>query len=231
MKTILKYFSDFTPHQLQQFEALKDLYKEWNEKINVISRKDIDSLYERHVLHSLSIAAVFDFQPGAEIIDLGTGGGFPGIPLAIFFPEIKFHLVDSMAKKLKEVDAVAENNGLTNVTTQHSRIEDIKNRKFDFVVSRAVAPLKDLWKWSKPLLKSRESGVGGQKSEVSGRKLDSSPTHDSRLTTHQPGLICLKGGDLAVEVQESNTRPRLMEIKEIFDEEFFKDKFILYVPR
>ncbi len=231
MKTILKYFSDFTPHQLQQFEALKDLYKEWNEKINVISRKDIDSLYERHVLHSLSIAAAFDFQPGSEIIDLGTGGGFPGIPLAIFFPEIKFHLVDSIAKKLKVVDAVAKNIGLTNVTTQHSRIEDIKNRKFDFVVSRAVAPLKDLWKWSKPLLRSRESGVGSQKSEVSGRKSDSSPTHDSRLTTHQSGLICLKGGDLAVEVQESNTRPRLMEIKEMFDEEFFKDKFILYVPR
>ena len=217
MKIILKYFSDFTPQQLQQFEALSDLYKEWNEKINVISRKDIDSLYERHVLHSLSIAASFDFQPGSEIIDLGTGGGFPGIPLAIFFPEVKFHLVDSIAKKLKIVDAVAENIGLTNVTTQHSRIEDIKNRKFDFVVSRAVAPLKDLWRWSKPLLRSQ--------------KVADYPTHHSPLTPHQPGLICLKGGDLAVEIQESNTRPRLMEIKEFFEEEFFKDKFILYVPR
>ena len=108
MEIILKYFSDFTPKQLQQFEALKDLYKEWNEKINVISRKDIDSLYEKHVLHSLSIAAVFEFQPGTEIVDLGTGGGFPGIPLAIFFPEVKFHLVDSIGKKLKVVDAVAE---------------------------------------------------------------------------------------------------------------------------
>ncbi len=224
MKTILKYFSDFTPQQLQQFETLEDLYKEWNEKINVISRKDIDSLYERHVLHSLSIAAAFEFRPGSEIIDLGTGGGFPGIPLAIFFPEVKFHLVDSIAKKLKVVTAIAENIGLTNVTTQHSRIEDIKNRKFDFVVSRAVAPLKDLWKWSKPLLRSQESGVGSQ-------KLVSSPTHDSRLTTHSPGLICLKGGDLGLEIQESNTRPRLMEIKEIFEEEFFKDKFILYIPR
>jgi 16S rRNA (guanine527-N7)-methyltransferase len=224
MKIILKYFSDFTPQQLQQFEALSDLYKEWNEKINVISRKDIDSLYERHVLHSLSIAASFHFQPGSEIIDLGTGGGFPGIPLAIFFPEVKFHLVDSIAKKLKIVDAVAENIGLTNVTTQHSRIEDIKNRKFDFVVSRAVAPLKDLWRWSKPLLRS-------QKSEVRSQKEADYLTHHSPLTTHQPGLICLKGGDLAVEIQESNTRPRLMEIKEFFEEEFFKDKFILYVPR
>ena len=211
MKTILKYFSDFTPNQTQQFGALKDLYKEWNEKINVISRKDIDSLYERHVLHSLSIAATFDFQPGAEIIDLGTGGGFPGIPLAIFFPEVKFHLVDSIAKKLKIVEAVAKSIGLTNVTIQHSRIEDIRNRKFDFVVSRAVAPLKDLWRWSKPLLKNMQHATGNRQ--------------------HSPGLICLKGGDLAVEIQESNTRPRLMEINEIFDEEFFKDKFILYIPR
>lgn len=211
MEVILKYFSDFTPAQLQQFEALKDLYTEWNEKINVISRKDIESLYEKHVLHSLSVAATFDFPPGAEIIDLGTGGGFPGIPLAIFFPEVKFHLVDSIAKKLKVIDAVAENIGLTNVTTQHSRIEDIKNRKFDFVVSRAVAPLKDLWRWSKPLLKNKQQTIDNLQ--------------------QAPGLICLKGGDLAVEIQESNTRPRLMEIKEIFKEGFFKDKFILYVPR
>lgn len=220
MEIILKYFSEFTPAQIKQLESLKEVYKEWNEKINVISRKDIDSLYERHVLHSLSIAAVFDFEPGTEIIDLGTGGGFPGIPLAIFFPEVKFHLVDSIAKKLKVVDAVAENIGLTNVTTLHSRIEDIKNRKFDFVVSRAVAPLKDLWKWSKPLLKSQRSEVKSQQ-----------PTHQSTLTIHKPGLICLKGGDLAVEIQESHTRPRLIEIKDIFEEEFFKDKYILYVPR
>ena len=211
MEIILKYFSEFTVEQIKQFEALKEIYTEWNEKINVISRKDIDSLYERHVLHSLSIAAMFEFEPGTEIIDLGTGGGFPGIPLAIFFPEVKFHLVDSIAKKLKVVDAVAENIGLTNVTTQHSRIEDIKNRKFDFVVSRAVAPLKDLWKWSKPLLKNKQQANVNQQ--------------------HVPGLICLKGGDLAAEIQESNTRPRLIEIKDIFEEEFFKDKYILYVPR
>ncbi|MFC0772196.1 16S rRNA (guanine(527)-N(7))-methyltransferase RsmG [Terrimonas alba] len=211
MEIILKYFSEFTPAQLKQLEGLKEVYKEWNDKINVISRKDIDSLYERHVLHSLSIAAIFDFEPGTEIIDLGTGGGFPGIPLAIFFPEVKFHLVDSIAKKLKVVAAVAENTGLENITTQHSRIEDIKNRKFDFVVSRAVAPLKDLWKWSKPLLKNKQQ--------------------ENPKQQHVPGLICLKGGDLAAEIQESHTRPRLMEIKDIFEEEFFKDKYILYVPR
>ena len=206
MELILKYFADFTPKQIAQFNSLYDLYKDWNEKINVISRKDIDSLYERHVLHSLSIAAVFEFQAGTEIVDLGTGGGFPGIPLAIFFPDVKFHLVDSIAKKLKVVDAIAMSTGLTNVTTEYSRIEDIKNRKFDFVVSRAVAPLKDLWKWSRPLLRPSR-------------------------TSPNPGLICLKGGDLAKEIQESNTHPGLVEIKNIFEEEFFKDKHILYITR
>src|SRR6266496_515624 len=136
MEIILKYFSDFTEKQIEQFKLLESLYKDWNEKINVISRKDIDSLYEKHVLHSLSIAAVFNFEPGAEIIDIGTGGGFPGIPLAIFFPEVKFHLVDSIGKKLKATEAVAENIGLKNVTTQHTRAEEIKNRKFDFTISR-----------------------------------------------------------------------------------------------
>ncbi|HEX2848534.1 MAG TPA: 16S rRNA (guanine(527)-N(7))-methyltransferase RsmG [Chitinophagaceae bacterium] len=211
MEIILKYFSDFTPKQLEQFGQLKGLYAEWNDKINVISRKDIESLYERHVLHSLSIAASFEFQPGMEIVDLGTGGGFPGIPLAIFFPEVKFHLVDSIAKKLKVVDAVAEGIGLQNVTTQHSRVEDIRNRKFDYVVSRAVAPLKDLWRWSKPLLRSH------------------SPVHDPAAP--KPGLICLKGGDLAVEIQESLTRPRLLPVSELFEEDFFADKYIVYVPK
>lgn len=225
MEIILKYFADFTEKQLHQFAALKELYKEWNEKINVISRKDIDSLYERHVLHSLSIAAAFEFEAGSEIIDLGTGGGFPGIPLAIFFPEVKFHLVDSIAKKLKVVDAVAGAIGLNNVTTQHSRIEDVKNRKFDFVVSRAVAPLKDLWKWSKPLIRSRESGSDSYRDR--GQNL----TQKSGISYSLPGLICLKGGDLTAEIQESGTRPRLMEIKDIFDEEFFTDKYILYLPR
>ncbi|MGN6294027.1 MAG: 16S rRNA (guanine(527)-N(7))-methyltransferase RsmG [Chitinophagaceae bacterium] len=211
MEIILKYFSDFTPKQLEQFKLLKELYAEWNDKINVISRKDIESLYERHVLHSLSIAASFEFRPGMEIVDLGTGGGFPGVPLAIFFPEVKFHLVDSIAKKLKVVDAVAEGIGLQNVTTQHSRIEDIRNRKFDYVVSRAVAPLKDLWRWGKPLLRSH------------------SPAHDPAAP--KPGLICLKGGDLAVEIQESLTRPRLLPVSELFEEDFFADKYIVYVPK
>jgi 16S rRNA (guanine527-N7)-methyltransferase len=217
MEIILKYFSDFTSEQLNQLKALEDLYKEWNEKINVISRKDIDGLDEKHILHSLSIAAVFEFKIGTEILDLGTGGGFPGIPLAIFFPEVKFHLVDSIGKKLKVVQAIAESIGLKNVTTQHIRAEEIKNKKFDFTVSRAVAPLKDLWKWSKPLIRSRKSEVR-------------SPKSDSLLTTHSHGLICLKGGDLAKEIQESNTRPRIIEIFELFQEEYFKEKYILFIP-
>lgn len=208
LELITKYFSDFTPVQLQQFEALEELYNEWNSKINVISRKDMDSLYEKHVLHSLSIAAAFDLAPGSLIIDLGTGGGFPGIPLAIFFPEVQFMLVDSIGKKIKVVNAVAEALELKNVSTRHSRIEDIKDRKFDFVVSRAVAPLKDLWKWSKPLLKKTKTNA----------------------TDTQRGLICLKGGDLAQEISESGVRPRSMEIYGIFPEEYFRDKFMLFVP-
>lgn len=207
MEAILKYFTAFTDKQLRQLQLLDGLYKEWNEKINVISRKDIESLYEKHVLHSLSIAATFEFPDDSEIIDLGTGGGFPGIPLAIFFPNVKFHLVDSIGKKLKVVEAVAEGAGIKNITTQHSRIEDIRNRKFDYVVSRAVAPLKDLWRWSKPLLKTKTAAG------------------------FTPGLICLKGGDLSIEVQESVTRPRVMELSEIFAESFFKEKFLLYVTR
>jgi 16S rRNA (guanine527-N7)-methyltransferase len=221
MDTILKYFSDFTAQQLDQLKALEGLYKEWNEKINVISRKDIDGLYEKHVLHSFSIAAAFELQPGMEIIDLGTGGGFPGIPLAIFFPEIKFHLVDSIAKKLKVVDAVAEAISLVNITTQHTRAEEIKNRKFDFVVSRAVAPLKELWSWSKPLLKTTA------KYEARNAKTLSA-AHDSPITTHFPGLICLKGGELAKEIQESGTRPQIIDIFELFPEDYFKEKYILY---
>ena len=207
MDIILKYFTEFSEEQLSQLKLLEGLYKEWNEKINVISRKDIDGLYEKHVLHSLSIAATFDFPDDMKIIDLGTGGGFPGIPLAIFFPQVKFHLVDSIVKKLKVVQAVAEGIGLKNVTTQHSRIEDIKNRKFDYVVSRAVAPLKDLWRWSKPLLKIKTQNE------------------------FTPGLISLKGGDLTSEIQESGTRPRVVEIAAIFPEAFFKEKFLLYVTR
>jgi 16S rRNA (guanine527-N7)-methyltransferase len=209
MEVILKYFSDFTATQLDQFKALEGLYKEWNEKINVISRKDIDGLYEKHVLHSLAIAAVFEFEAGTEIIDIGTGGGFPGIPLAIFFPDVKFHLTDSIAKKLKVVEAVASNIGLTNLTTQHTRSEEIKDRKFDFAVSRAVAPLKDLLRWSNPLLRKKKQ----------------------EADTSQPGLICLKGGDLTTEIQESGAKPYITDIKTIFPEPYFNEKYLLYTPK
>jgi 16S rRNA (guanine527-N7)-methyltransferase len=222
MEIILKYFADFSEEQLRQLTMLDGLYKEWNEKINVISRKDIESLYEKHVLHSLSIAAAFEFTEGMEILDLGTGGGFPGIPLAIFFPEVKFHLVDSIAKKLKVVSAVAETIGLKNVTTQHGRVEEIMNRKFDFVVSRAVAPLKDLWIWSKPLLKKAQ-GTGNKEQGTRNKTQTTSPG--------QPGLICLKGGDLTIEIQESGTRPQRMELRTVFPEEFFKEKYLLYITR
>jgi 16S rRNA (guanine527-N7)-methyltransferase len=204
---ITKYFSDFSPAQLDQFAALEPLYTEWNSKINVISRKDMESLYEKHVLHSLTIATGFEFQPGAEVVDLGTGGGFPGIPLAIFFPEVRFHLVDSIGKKIKVVEAVSEALGLKNVTAQHSRVEEIKNRKFDFVVSRAVAPLKDLWTWGKPLLKK-----------------------PSLTQQRNSGLICLKGGDLTAEIAESGCKPTVLEVYEIFPEEYFKEKYMLFVP-
>ncbi|MDH7462377.1 16S rRNA (guanine(527)-N(7))-methyltransferase RsmG [Chitinophagaceae bacterium 26-R-25] len=213
MELVLKYFSDFTPEQLQQLEGLGELYKEWNEKINVISRKNIESLYEQHVLHSLSIAAVFDFPKGYEVVDLGTGGGFPGIPLAIFFPEVQFHLVDSINKKLKVVEAVAEGIGLKNVTVQHTRVEEIKGRKFDCVVSRAVAPLRDLWQWGKPLMRKNKEAVAGENDSI-----------------RASGLICLKGGDLAQEVSESGLRPHIVPIDDIFEEEFFKEKFIVNVP-
>jgi len=205
MEMLTKYFTDFTDTQLHQLAALKDLYIDWNEKINVISRKDMDNFYEHHVLHSLAISTQFEFKAGAEIMDLGCGGGFPGIPLAIFFPQTKFHLVDSINKKLKVANEIALTIGLQNITTQHTRAEDIKNRKFDVVVSRAVAPLKDLWKWSKPLLK----------------KGNTREFHN--------GLICLKGGDLAQEIHDSGLRPRMISIEEIFEEEYFKEKYLLHV--
>lgn len=215
MEILLKYFDDFTPTQIEQFAALEQLYKEWNSKINVISRKDIDSLYERHILHSLSIAAAFDFPPDLTIIDIGTGGGFPGIPLAIFFPRIQFHLVDSVGKKLKVIDEIKEAISIKNVTTQHTRAEEIKNRQFDFAISRAVAPLKELWQWSKPLLKSAQFTV----EDTQGSKV------------YKSGLICLKGGDLAQEIFESGTKPRSIEIKSLFNEESLKEKYLLYVTK
>lgn len=223
LELIIKYFADFSPKQLQQFSALESLYKEWNEKINVISRKDIDSLYEKHVLHSLSIAAAFEFDNKMEVIDIGTGGGFPGIPLAIFFPETKFHLVDSIGKKLKIVETVINEIGLTNVTTQHTRAEEIKNKKFDVVVSRAVAPLKDLWTWGKPLL--------NKKQHLSSLINEDLMNDDEVTLPKATGLICLKGGDLTLEISESGCRPRIMEVYELFHEEYFKEKYLLQVPK
>lgn len=214
MDVLLKYFSGFTEKQTQQFAALDALYKDWNAKINVISRKDIDALYEKHVLHSLAIAAAFDFPAGSQVIDIGTGGGFPGVPLAIYFPEVRFHLVDSIGKKLKIIEAVKEAIGLENVTTQHTRAEEITNRKFDFAVSRAVAPLKDLWRWAKPLLKKRDFTV----------------QDEGGYSVFRSGLVCLKGGDLAQEIFESNTKPQMMEISRLFEEEYFQEKYMLYVP-
>lgn len=201
---ITKYFSEFSDTQVKQFSLLQDLYEEWNQKINVISRKDMDNFYLHHVLHSLTIAAEFEFTPGMQVLDLGTGGGFPGIPLAIFFPETKFHLVDSINKKLNVVRAVVEATGLNNVTVEHNRVEDLKKSGYDVVVSRAVAPLKDLWRWSKPLLK--KTGV------------------------EPNGLICLKGGDLSQEIFESGCKPMVWEVEQYFPESYFSEKFLLYQP-
>lgn len=210
---ITKYFSDFTPLQLEQLRKLEGLYKEWNAKINVISRKDIDSLYEKHVLHSLSIAAAFDLPDNTDIIDIGTGGGFPGVPLAIFFPNIRFHLVDSIRKKLTIIEEVKNEIGLKNITTQHTRAEEIKSKKFDFAVSRAVAPLKDLLQWSRPLIRTKEFKTKNEEGE----------------SIIKSGLICLKGGDLAEEISESRARPKMMEIHKIFPEEYFREKYLLYL--
>ncbi len=212
LELITKYFDDFSENQLKQLTLIYDLYREWNTKINVVSRKDIDSIYLHHVLHSLSIAAIVEFEPGMNIIDIGCGGGFPGVPLAIFFPEVKFHLVDSIAKKLKVVDAVCEGAEIKNITTQHTRAEDIKNRKFDYAVSRAVAPLKDLLQWSMPLLKKQPGSATGP-------------------DFIRNGLICLKGGDLAQEIFESGARPKMMPITKIFPEPYFEEKYILHVPK
>lgn len=199
---------------MEQFAALKDLYADWNAKINVISRKDMDNFYEHHVLHSLAIAAKFEFTKGLRVMDLGCGGGFPGIPLAILFPETTFHMVDSVNKKLKVVGEVAAAIGLQNVTTQHTRAEEIRNRtqdpggKFDVVISRAVAPLKDLWQWSKPLVQKRKNDN----------------------TDIPNGLICLKGGDLTTEIFESGCKPMIWEIEKLFPRPYFSEKYLLYVP-
>ncbi len=213
---IEKYFTELTAEQKRQFEAIGALYEEWNSKINVISRKDIESLYSKHVLHSLALAAVFDFKPGMQVMDIGAGGGFPSIPLAIMFPEVDFLAVDSIRKKLSVIEAVADGAGIVNIQTLHSRAEDIRNRKFDCVVSRAVAPLKDLWQWT-----HRSIRVG---SVV--KKQFMTPGSDETIPL---GLICLKGGDLAQEISDSGLRPRVWEIEKLFEEADFKEKFVLQV--
>ncbi len=209
MEVLEKYFTDFTKEQTVQLAALKELYIEWNTKINVISRKDMENFYLHHVLHSLTIAAKFNFEKNMQVMDLGTGGGFPGIPLAIFFPDTEFLLVDSINKKLQVVKEIAEATGLKNISIQHTRAEDIKNRQFDTVVSRAVAPLKELWFWSKPLIRKNKNLKEGVPN----------------------GLVCLKGGDLAKEIFESGCKPFVWEVGKFFPEEYFKEKFMLYQPK
>ncbi len=204
MELILKYFPDLTEEQKRQFAALYDLYTDWNSKINVISRKDIENLYEHHVLHSLGIAKVIRFKPGTKVMDLGTGGGFPGIPLAILFPEVQFHLVDSIGKKVRVATEIAGSIGLKNVTTRHARAEEEK-QLFDFVVSRAVMPLTDL-------LKIIRKNI--------------SPKQQNALPN---GLICLKGGELERETMPVKNKTTMWNLKEFFREEFFETKKVVYV--
>jgi 16S rRNA (guanine527-N7)-methyltransferase len=205
VELLLKYFPDLTKEQQDSFGKLSDVYTEWNDKINVISRKDIDHLYEHHVLHSLAIAKFITFRNGSKIMDLGTGGGFPGVPLAILFPECRFHLVDSIGKKLKVIEAAKEAAGLKNIFTFHSRAEDMAYQ-YDYVVSRAVAPLKDLMRWS------------------TTKYL---PKH---LNEKRNGLICLKGGDLTTE-KEGVKVVQVQSLSDYFSEEFFQDKSLVYVPK
>lgn len=204
MEIIDKYFPELTDEQRTRFAALKDLYEDWNAKINVISRKDIGNLYEHHVLHSLGIAKVINFKPGTRVMDLGCGGGFPGIPLAILFPEVKFHLVDSIGKKIRVCNEVIAGTGLTNVTTRHCRAEEEKGQ-FDFVVSRAVMPLADLMKLvRKNICKEQQNALPN-------------------------GLICLKGGELEHEAMPFKNRAVMTDLKDYFDEEFFETKKVVYV--
>ena len=205
MDEILKYFPYLTEKQKNQYNALYELYVDWNSKINVISRKDIDNLYERHVLHSLGIAEFIKFKPNSAILDVGTGGGFPGIPLAILFPEVQFTLIDSIGKKIKVGTEVANAIGLKNITFKHLRVQDEKG-KFDFVVSRAVMPLDELVKLVKKNI---------------------SPKQQNALPN---GLICLKGGELQHEILPFKNIAETCELGEIFEGEFFKTKKVVYLP-
>lgn len=204
MELINKYFPNITEEQRQRFAALDALYRDWNSKINVISRKDIDNLYEHHILHSLGIAQVINFKPGTRVMDLGTGGGFPGIPLAIMFPEVHFHPVDSIGKKIRVCDEVCTALGLTNVTTEWTRAENLKE-KYDFVVSRAVMPLADLVKLVRK--------------NIAPKAQNAMPN----------GLICLKGGELANEVLPMKAHTLITSLSDYFEEEFFETKKVVYV--
>jgi 16S rRNA (guanine527-N7)-methyltransferase len=201
---ILKYFPSINAKQQTQFEELHSLYEDWNSQINVISRKDIEHLYERHVLHSLGISKVISFKPGTKILDVGTGGGFPGIPLSILYPECEFHMVDSIGKKIRVVRAVSEAIGLENVFVEQSRAEDVKD-KFDFVVSRAVTKLPEFIEW------------------LNGKLLK---TNFNELPN---GLLCLKGGDLAEELSSLNQKSKVFELSNFFSEAFFETKKVVHV--
>ena len=204
MESILKYFPNITEKQKEQFAALYDLYYDWNSKINVISRKDIENLYEHHVLHSLAIAKYITFKPGTTIMDMGCGGGFPSIPLAIMFPEVDFHLVDSIGKKVRVAGEIAQSIGLTNVRTSHSRAEEIKD-KYSFVVSRAVMQLPDLVKICRK--------------NISKEHINALPN----------GIICLKGGDMTAETEPFKSCREIINVSNYFQEEYFKDKKVVYV--
>jgi len=209
VELLLKYFPNLTPEQKERFAQLAELYAHWNAQINVISRKDMEHFYERHVLHSLAVAKHFSFIPRTQLLDIGTGGGFPAIPLAIMFPEVKITACDSIAKKIKVVNEVADALQLKNLNTHAGRVEQL-NKKFDFIVSRAVAPLSELYGWSKHLLKLEWKN------------------------DHPNGWICLKGGDLDEEIKTmAQLAPHLKTetylLKEIFTEEFFETKKLLYV--
>lgn len=204
MEIIQKYFTDLTEIQVAQFSKLQELYQDWNLKINVVSRKDIDELYLRHVLHSLGIAKIISFKPGSKVMDVGTGGGFPGIPLAILFPETKFHLVDSIGKKIKVVNEVAEGLGLQNVKTTHGRVEEIKE-EYDFIVSRAVAQMETFVRWNKGKIAKKQN-------------------HDLKN-----GILYLKGGDLSEELAKY-TSATIYDLPNYFEEGFFETKKVVHLP-
>ena len=205
MDTILKYFNDLTPRQIEQFSMLEKLYNDWNSKINVVSRKDIDELYTRHVLHSLAIARVSKFTPGTKILDVGCGGGFPGIPLAIMFPDVQFTLVDSIGKKIKVVNEVASALGLTNVEGLQQRAEKL-DKRFDFIVSRAVTAFPKFIALTRNLIKKKQTN------------------------NLKNGVIYLKGGDFSDEIAMFNNRITLFNISDFFEEEFFETKKVIYMP-